>query len=121
MHSTKFARIGGRFSQTFHNSHHHPVVWVLFSTILTMTRRTLRRTRRSSRRKERSHRVVGDYEDENGPIARGGVACPFPWRLHDMLAYTEEQNLEDVVSWDEEGNGFSVYETDSFVKQILPR
>lgn len=55
------------------------------------------------------------------PVARGGVACPFPWKLHEMLEYVSETpGLESVVSWDELGTSFAVHKPVVFVGTILP-
>lgn len=55
------------------------------------------------------------------PIARGGVACPFPWKLHEMLDFVHTNQMEDIVSWDNKGAAFSVNNVSAFVKSILPR
>jgi hypothetical protein len=56
-------------------------------------------------------------------IARGGVARPFPWKLHDMLedqcATSERDPL--VVTWNRDGTAFCVLNTKAFVQTILPR
>jgi hypothetical protein len=64
------------------------------------------------------------------PIARGGVACPFPWKLHDMLEYCCSDNgdcdstvrcdYHNIVTWNDEGTAFGVVDTPRFVKTILP-
>jgi HSF-type DNA-binding len=63
------------------------------------------------------------------PIARGGVACPFPWKLHDMLEYcccssdkdsTKNPDCHNIVTWNEEGTAFGVMDTLRFVQTILP-
>ena len=62
-------------------------------------------------------------------IARGGVACPFPWKLHDMLDYcmsSSSSELGDdipqhIVSWNATGTAFAVLNSKVFVQQILPR
>lgn len=54
-------------------------------------------------------------------IARGGVACPFPWKLHDMLDYVHTNHLETTVAWDEAGQSFAVFNARAFVDTILPR
>jgi hypothetical protein len=55
------------------------------------------------------------------PIAKGGVACPFPWRLHEMLEYVHSNEMEHMVSWDAKGKAFTVHDPKAFVSRILPR
>ena len=59
--------------------------------------------------------------DVEAPIAKGGVACPFPWRLHEMLQTVEEEGLEDVVGWAVHGRAFTVYKPKEFVDRVLVR
>jgi hypothetical protein len=62
-------------------------------------------------------------------IARGGVACPFPWKLHDMLEFccdTTAMNYDtssqsQIVTWNETGTAFAVLNAKVFVQTILPR
>jgi len=60
-------------------------------------------------------------EDQDQSIAKGGVACPFPWRLHDMLNAVEEEGLTDIVSWQPHGHSFTVYNAKEFVDKIMVR
>jgi HSF-type DNA-binding len=65
---------------------------------------------------------------DDRPIARGGVACPFPWKLHDMLEYccstdhdsSTNHDCHDIVTWNDEGTAFGVMDTPRFVQTILP-
>ena len=62
------------------------------------------------------------YTSEKGhAIAKGGVACPFPWRLHDCLAAIENEGLEDIASWKSHGRAFTIHKPNDFVGQIMPR
>lgn len=54
-------------------------------------------------------------------IAKGGVACPFPWRVHHMLQAAEKEGLQDIVSWQPHGRAFLVRKPKEFVEKILPR
>ena len=54
-------------------------------------------------------------------IAKGGVACPFPWRLHEMLEAVEREGLEHIVSWQPHGRAFMVKKPKEFVDKILAR
>lgn len=55
------------------------------------------------------------------PEAKGGCACPFPWRLHVMLEATEKEGLQDVVSWRPHGRAFIVHRVSDFVDKVLTR
>ena len=64
------------------------------------------------------------YYDEEGyeqDIAKGGVAIPFPWRLHEMLKVTEEEGIEDIVSWAPHGRAFTVHKPKDFSDRVLKR
>lgn len=54
-------------------------------------------------------------------IAKGGVAVPFPWRLHEMLEVAAQEGLEDIVSWAPHGRAFRVHHPKHFTKHVLPR
>ena len=54
-------------------------------------------------------------------VAKGGVACPFPWRLHEMLKIAREENLEHVVSWCPHGKAFTVHKPIEFVDLLMTR
>jgi HSF-type DNA-binding len=63
---------------------------------------------------------------DTGTIARGGVACPFPWKLHEMLDYCCPEHITNqseplIVTWNEDGTAFAVLDTKAFVQTILPR
>lgn len=83
------------------------------------------RTRKSSRKKVLRSVSGKDQLEIAGsgvnPIPRGGVACPFPWKLHEMLEFVHSNDMEHIVSWDEKGTAFSVNDVPVFVKSILPK
>jgi hypothetical protein len=54
-------------------------------------------------------------------IAKGGVACPFPWKLHEMLNATEEEALHRIVSWCSHGRAFLVHQPKEFAAVVMPR
>jgi hypothetical protein len=54
-------------------------------------------------------------------IAKGGVAVPFPWKVHKMLDAVVEEGLEDVVSWQPHGRSFTVHKPKVFVEKIMSR
>ena len=64
-----------------------------------------------------------NMKDENGVACapKGGVACPFPWRLHECLEAVEKEGLEHIVSWAPHGRAFTVHHPDKFVELVLPR
>ena len=98
---------------------------------------------------------VGDPKDDTiitvavaaSNIARGGVSCPFPWKLHEMLDYCcrsntttttttttgtttnhDHGNDDDdesfggrIVTWNANGTAFAVLDAKPFVQTILPR
>jgi len=59
--------------------------------------------------------------NDSQAIAKGGVACPFPWRLHDMLDAVVEEGLEHIVSWQPHGRAFMVHDITAFVDKVLSR
>jgi hypothetical protein len=55
-------------------------------------------------------------------IAKGGVATPFPWRLHEMLEFVEKtEGLEHVVCWKPHGRAFAVLNKKIFVDMVMTR
>lgn len=54
-------------------------------------------------------------------VAKGGVACPFPWRLHEMLKVCQQEGLEYIVSWAPHGKAFTVHRPQEFAELIMPR
>ena len=52
---------------------------------------------------------------------RGGVAVPFPDKLHYMLSRMHEEDTEDIVSWQPHGRCFTVHKPKEFVSEIMPR
>jgi hypothetical protein len=66
--------------------------------------------------------VMPDPEDEtNQRHLRGGVAEPFPEKLHRMLAEVQAAGEEDVVSFYSHGRAFGIHDPDKFVEDILPK
>jgi HSF-type DNA-binding len=50
----------------------------------------------------------------------GGVAMPFPIKLHEMLQSIENDGVDDIVSWQPHGRCFVVHKSAHFKKEILP-
>lgn len=57
---------------------------------------------------------------EGEAIARGGVATPFPWKLHEMLEDAAKEGNESIVSWQSHGYSFLVHKPKLFVEKIMP-
>lgn len=57
------------------------------------------------------------------PVAKkkGGVAVPFPLKLHELLEKAEEENLTHIVSWQSHGRAFVVHDPKTFVRHLMPR
>lgn len=56
----------------------------------------------------------------NPPIARGGVRCPFPLKLHEMLDEIEKDGYASVISWQPHGRSFVVHKPKEFVRHVMP-
>eukprot|EP00339_Tiarina_fusa_P014260 CAMPEP_0117047090 /NCGR_PEP_ID=MMETSP0472-20121206/32559_1 /TAXON_ID=693140 ORGANISM="Tiarina fusus, Strain LIS" /NCGR_SAMPLE_ID=MMETSP0472 /ASSEMBLY_ACC=CAM_ASM_000603 /LENGTH=406 /DNA_ID=CAMNT_0004759689 /DNA_START=100 /DNA_END=1320 /DNA_ORIENTATION=- len=52
---------------------------------------------------------------------RGGVAVPFPEKLHDMLSKMDEEGNTNIVAWQPHGRCFTVHKPKEFVEEIMPR
>jgi hypothetical protein len=64
---------------------------------------------------------LNKVSDETGNIAKGGVACPFPWRVHECLEAVEREGLSHIISWQPHGRAFTVHQPKLFVELILTR
>jgi HSF-type DNA-binding len=78
-------------------------------------------------RRESTTRTVDETEDDSTSlavdqdgIARGGVATPFPWKLHEMLEDSAKEGNEWIVSWQSHGRSFLVHKPKLFVEKIMP-
>lgn len=64
-----------------------------------------------------------DEEEEvkkrRGP--RGGVAVPFPEKLHVMLSSVEHDGNSHIVSWQAHGRCFVVHKPKEFVSTVMPK
>lgn len=60
-------------------------------------------------------------EDSEVRRTRGGVAEPFPDKLHRMLEEVEKQGLSEAVSFFSHGRAFGVHDMDRFVSEIMPK
>jgi hypothetical protein len=68
-----------------------------------------------------SNHSDSDSYDDGKAIAKGGVAVPFPWKVHNMLDCVQKDGLESIVSWQSHGRSFTVHKPTIFVEQIMPR
>ena len=61
-------------------------------------------------------KAINSRGKRKGP--RGGVAIPFPKKLHDLLTH----NLHsDIISWASHGRCFVVHKPNEFVKKVMPK
>jgi hypothetical protein len=52
---------------------------------------------------------------------RGSPDLTFPFRLFLLLKYSEEQQMEHVISWVQEGKAFKVHDPIEFENELLPQ
>jgi hypothetical protein len=52
---------------------------------------------------------------------RGGVAVPFPDKLHHMLTEVSKEGLDHIVSWQPHGRCFVVHKAKEFVTTVMPK
>jgi len=62
-----------------------------------------------------------DIPPEDSVAPRGGVADPFPQKVHRMLEEVEKEGKSDIVSFYSHGRAFGVHDIDRFVDEILPK
>ena len=75
------------------------------------------------------HVVYHDYHDHACALPifteakkhKGGVATPFPMKLHEMLIDVEKKGMSEIVSWQPHGRAFLVHIPKDFVDKILPK
>jgi hypothetical protein len=63
--------------------------------------------------------IQQDSKDKAG--SRGGVATPFPIKLHIMLSRAKTEEFDHIVSWQPHGRCFKVHEPKKFITSITPR
>lgn len=52
---------------------------------------------------------------------RGGVAVPFPVRLHILLESNQDDVVRTIAAWQSHGRSFRIQSVESFVQNIMPR
>eukprot|EP00980_Cylindrotheca_fusiformis_P009177 scaffold1996_cov127-Cylindrotheca_fusiformis.AAC.14 len=69
--------------------------------------------------------IVEPAADINGSqkrrVHRGGVATPFPEKLHFMLSRVDFEGASHIVSWQPHGRCFIVHKPKEFVEKIMPK
>ena len=73
---------------------------------------------------EKSEKTKPGNSKEQSPKRHGGGAGPriqFPLKLHEMLEDAEKEHSEHIVAWQKDGRSFSVFKSQEFVKEIMPR
>jgi len=68
---------------------------------------------------DHSHEKEADHQQQKHK-PRGGVAIPFPLKLHDMLEKAMAEGHGDVVSWQPHGRCFVVHKPQEFQEVVLP-
>jgi hypothetical protein len=62
-----------------------------------------------------------DLQQELASKRKGGVAIPFPLKLHEMLDQIEADGLKHVISWQGHGRAFMVHDPKEFVSHVMPK
>jgi HSF-type DNA-binding len=62
-----------------------------------------------------------DLQEELAMKRKGGVAIPFPLKLHEMLDQIEADGLSHVISWQAHGRAFMVHDPKEFVSHVMPK
>ena len=68
-------------------------------------------------------RIIGQtsLSSPTGLKKKGGVAIPFPLKLHELLDKAEEEKLTHIVSWQPHGRAFVVHQPKKFVSELMHR
>jgi hypothetical protein len=91
-------RIKHYVEHNYHDHKHDPIVTVLPNLALTDD--------------HSCHRPTGH---------RGGVATPFPEKLHELLESASEHGLDEIIGWQPHGRCFVVHKPKQFVEDIMPQ
>lgn len=63
-----------------------------------------------------------EVEEEDDSVRRkGGVAVPFPLKLHAILDQVEQDGLAHVISWQPHGRCFCIHDPKYFVDTVMPK
>mmetsp|Transcript_13523 Transcript_13523/g.20593 ORF Transcript_13523/g.20593 Transcript_13523/m.20593 type:complete len:619 (-) Transcript_13523:252-2108(-) len=55
------------------------------------------------------------------PKKKGGVAEPFPFKMHRVLDQIESEGLAYVIGWQIHGRAFKIYDATAFVNNVMPK
>ncbi len=65
---------------------------------------------------------TSDLHGLESPLKKkGGVAVPFPLKLHELLDKVHEEGQQHIVSWQPHGRAFVVRQPKTFVEDLMPR
>ena len=70
--------------------------------------------------KEDAQESVDENKNRRRGGHRGGVAIPFPEKLHYMLSQMEKNGTSHIVNWQPHGRCFVVHKPKEFVEDIMP-
>jgi HSF-type DNA-binding len=60
-----------------------------------------------------------DGSKESGSSKCKEVRQPFPWKVYEMLEDADSLGFDDIVSWNERGDGFKVHDVKRFTNEII--
>jgi len=60
-----------------------------------------------------------DGSKENALCKSKEVRQPFPWKVFQMLQDADSLEFDDIVSWNERGDGFKVHDVKRFTNEII--
>lgn len=58
-------------------------------------------------------------QTEKSIPTRSSASSQFPGKLHDLMTYTEQKGMSDIISWVQNGQAIMVHDADRLL-QILP-
>uniref|UniRef100_A0A7S2LSQ7 HSF-type DNA-binding domain-containing protein n=1 Tax=Leptocylindrus danicus TaxID=163516 RepID=A0A7S2LSQ7_9STRA len=58
---------------------------------------------------------------DNLPKKKGGVAVPFPFKMHRVLDQIVSDGLAYVIGWQIHGRAFKIYDATTFVDNVMPK
>ena len=67
------------------------------------------------------HRLMSPHQGNGAGAKSREVRQPFPCKVYAMLEDAEEKGFDDVVSWNNRGDGFTVHNKERFTKEIVPK
>lgn len=70
---------------------------------------------------EEEETMSDDESDCEGNKRKGGVAEPFPRKLHRMLLELEAERKDDIISFFPHGLAFAIHKPRNFIAEVMPR